>query len=437
MYSTQGVVEAYAALFAHAEQDISTSKGDLPARALYIAHFMLGVNDMEDAEMQKAFLKKYKKRAVTPAQTRKYAAMETEEFATLLYNIATENGSDLYGDSDKILIRCMYAAYVYSCVAAFLGVQSSTFALVPQNKGINALALINTGILDLDQKTKKGKVIVDDVTFEIENYQKGEVSTGALMLNDILLSESKRRENASIAIPVRALATIKGRSTSKQAILKLRNELVAQMDELAPIGFRGKEKIDGKWHESGSIKINGGTHIIKDGVLYWNYNADLFKQFSALAPMDLPKELWKVDPRTNQYYFGRYIAQNWRINEGKKGRTKIMIKTLISKSPNLPTYETVMQGNRNVSDRIIKKTFADLDALETLYYDAYTADGQLVENPAEMGYEDFINGYIVVDYSDYPAHPKRIKQRTERKKKAEATKEKRQLKDAAKEESGK
>ena len=154
----------------------------------------------------------------------------------------------------------------------------------------------------------------------------------------------------------------------------------------------------------------------------WNFNQDFFSDVTHLAPMDYPRILWKVDPRTSQFYFGRYVAQSYRLNEGKPGRQRIKIKTLVEQSPNLPTFEEVMRGNRNVKDRIIAKTFKDLDALDAvLYYEVYTADGQLVQYPDTLDYDTFIKGYVEIDYSNFPQHPERLtasKKRADKRKRA-------------------
>ena len=431
----QGVIEAFVSLLKKSDATVMIDGSPTAIYALYAGNFMLSVDDFEKdtggfaAEMFPMLLKK---KPLTPAQIRKYAAMETEDFAQLLYNLATDNGKTIEDDTKNIVRKCIYPAYVYYSVSRFIEDQGRIFAFVPQNKAMNTLALINTGKFSLDEKTKTGKVKVADAVFELKNFSKTQVSTATLILNDILLDECRKAGTPSITISVRELAKLKGRSETKQAIQKLRAELVDQMEELASIKYTGREKIDGKWKNSGGLEINGGTHIIKDGILYWNYNADLYSQLSELAPMDYPKELWRTDPRTNQYYFGRYIATNWRLNEGKKGRCKITIRTLISKTPNLPTYAEVMKGNRNVSARIIKKTFEDLDALESVYYDVYTADGQKVEDPMAMDYPTFIKAYIMVDYSDYPQHEKRIDSRIRRQKRIADAKEKAQAKAAAK-----
>lgn len=453
MNSTQGVLEYCFNLFYEIEGDVDTTglfkeNGKVPlgerqpVGALYVLNLTADINDyikrpgLIDELLSNSRAKLGLSR-LTPTKIRKYAAMETEEFAQKIYDIATNKGRNLIPLPDEkspdFFERCLYAAYVYSQVAEFLDMQNRIFAHVPMNNGIIALGQINIDRdrSNIDPKTKEGKIKVGDVIFQASLDQ--EMSTSAIMLTDFFLNESHKTNSASIAVPLRDLAIKKERSTSKQSILKLRNEVITQMEEIKSCGkFTCKEKINGVIQDSGVIEINGGTAFIANGVIHWNFNQDLFKRLSACAPTDYPVELWKVDPRTNQYFFGRYIAINRRLNEGKKGRDRIQIRTLISKTPNLPSYEKVMSGNRNVSDRIIKKTFADLDALETLYYDVYSADGERIENPEEMDYQTFINAYIKVDYSDYPSHPKRVQKRRDRQKKINDAKEKRQIEAAAK-----
>lgn len=411
----------------------------MPAGALYALQFGICVNDyikrpgmIDDLLHRPRIFKR-----LTAKDVQKRAGMDTAAFAQMLYDICTEKGRKLTPADDEkdgykspmLLERCLYASYVYNQVAEYLERQNAAFVPVPFNKGMQALALINTGIADIDENTKQGKITVGDVVFSVIAPK---ISTGALMLNDFFLKEAYRTQGASVAIPLREYAEAKKRSTTKQALQKLKAEVLEQMQELKPLHYSCQERIGGKLKTIGRIDINGGTAAVVNGVIYWNYNQDLFSQLLLYAPTDYPAELWAADPRTSTYYFGRYIAQNRRLNEGKPGREKIYMRTLVEKSPNLPTYAEVMKGNRNIADRIIKKAFADLDALETLYYDFYTAAGQRVDNPAALDYQTFIDGYIMVDYTEYPAHPDRVKKRKERQKKAQDAKEKAQLEAAAK-----
>lgn len=411
----------------------------MPAGALYVMQFNVCVSDyikrpgMIDDLLHRPRIFKQ----LTPAAVQKYAGMKVADFAQLLYDICTDKGRKLTPADDAangykspiLMERCLNAAYVYTQVAAYLDKQNATFLPVPMPNGVMQLPWINTGIADIDEYTKQGKIIVGDTVFSV---RKSEISTGALMLFLYLLHKAHNKGTASLSIPLREYAEVKKRSTSKQAIQKLKAEVAEQLEELAPLGYDAFAKVAGKAKSTGHILLNGGTHTVENGEIRWNFNQDLFNQLMIYAPTDTPLELFAADPRTSTFYFGMYIAQNRRLNEDKPGRDKIYMRTLVEKSPNLPTYAEVMKGNRNIADRIIKKAFADLDALETLYYDFYTAAGELVQSPDTVDYQTFINGFILVDYSDYPAHPDRVKKGQEHRKKQQDARERAQLAAAAK-----
>ena len=375
-------------------------------------------------------LKLYKR--PTPKQIQRYADMTAERFTAALVEIVTGKGRGPL-DADAINWRCVYAGYIYLQVTEYLTDQTATFAQVSQSKTSNALVKINANRADIDRMTGRGKIKIQDTVFEVEGYT-GKLSTGALILMDIFLYECRRTGNASVSIPLTDLARMKGRSMSKPALDKLRAETVAQMNELAAISYRGRSRVSSRWMDSGRIQLNGGTAVIVNSAVNWNFNQDFFTDVTRIAPMEYPRLLWKVDPRTSQFYFGRYIAENYRMNEGKAGRQRIRIKTLVDQSPNLPSYEAVMAGNRNVRDRIIRKTFADLDALDAvLYYEVYTADGQLVEYPDTLDYDTFIKGYVKIDYSNFPQHPERLaasKKRADKRKRAIEAREARKAAEA-------
>lgn len=368
-------------------------------------------------------LKLYKR--PTPDVIRKYAGMDAAHFAAALVDIITSKGRGKL-DGDSINWRCVYAGYIYLQTDEYLRDQTATFALVPQNPATHALAKIDLGEWERDAITKSAVIRFDDDTvIRITNTSRA-LSPAARMLNDIMLFFCKKSGSPSITISMRDLAELKGRSTSKAALAELQKETRKQIEELSAVCLKFKDKIDGEWVYVGELRLNGGTHIVARNKLIWNYNPDFYESAIKNAPMDFPRAFWKVDPRTNQFFFARYIAMNYRLNEGKPNRDKINIRTLIAQSPKLPTYDEVMNGNRNVRDRIIRKTFQDLDALPTLFYTVYTADGTQIDDPDYLDYADFINAYILVDYSDYPEHPERIQaqKRRSRRRKTPATQQK-------------
>ena len=433
MRTTTGVFEAYAELFVDMPDDVKIvdSSIDITVKSQYIVGFLTVYSEINDRIMSDEEIASLGAKELPIAQVRKYAAMDTAEFAKTLYDIATQKGKYSRKSSTirKYLTR---AIYLYIQVSDYIERQNTIFARISQNLPMNALASINSGKVEaLDNRTHEARIIVSNVTFEIEGYA-GKISTAALMLNDMFLYKFAETGIPSLAIPLRDIAEWKGKSTDRKSIYKLRIKVLEWMNELSNISYRCKELINGKWIESGTIKISGGTAFIENGIVHWNYNQDLSTSLARLAEMDYPRELWRVDPRTSQFYFGRYIAQNYRINEGKKGRERISIRTLIEKSPNLPTYEEVMKGNRNVTDRIVKKTFSDLDELDFLFYTVETQDGTEISNPETLDYNSFINAFIVVDYSDFPLHTKRIARKEEHQQRIKNAKARQQARLAAK-----
>lgn len=472
MNSTQGVLEAVNALFLTIEGETTnsglyfygqpateyfkqqraskgihlaealqgTTSDIISAGALYVMQFNICVSDyIKRPGMIEDMLHRPKVfKPLTPAAIRKYAVMDTAAFAQLLYDLATDKGSKLTPADDEkdgykspmMMERCLYAAYVYKLVTDFLTEQANNYALVPLDNGMRALAWINTGTLkDYDENTKHGKIAVGNVTFEVKAKT---LSTKAIMLNDYLLKECRRLHTSDIITPVRDYAAIRGREMTPANIKKIEREMVSAMRELDGISYSCYEMVNGKKVYKGQIRISGGTSFIANGLVHWNYNQGLYQQLEAISgPADFPVELWKADPRTSTYYFGRYIAINWRLNEGKTGR-KIPIKTLLEKSPNMPTEESVRASNRDFTGRILVKTFEQLDALESLHYEVYTEAGKKVENPYAMDYETFKRAYILVDYSDYPQHPERLQKAQNKRKKEKEAREKAQLAAAAK-----
>lgn len=386
---------------------------------VFLKYFILGLSICEGQteEVQsdvRDIISNNKYKVLTPKKIRDIAALDVKDAVTIICDTVTKNGKYIGAEVhwEQIYNRCIYAAYICTEVGRFLDDQQTTFAKVPINRGMNALAQINTAPAYYNEAEKRWEICVfNDVTFEITDEYSGKTSTGAIMLNDFFLSECKRAQSPELQIPLKKYAKLRGISATKQGLQKLKTSILKYMGELKKIEYRACERIDGKKVESGTIGINGGTAVVLRGVIYWNYNQTLFQQLMKIAPTDYPKELWAQDPRGNAFFFGRHIALNRRMNEGKPGREKIRMKTLIETSPNLPTYDEVMSGNRNLSARIIRPTIESLDALETLYYDVYDADGNLIEHPESMNYQTFINSYIVVDYTDYPRHTKRVEKR--------------------------
>ena len=96
----------------------------------------------------------------------------------------------------------------------------------------------------------------------------------------------------------------------------------------------------------------------------------------------------------------------------------------------IPAVQWALRDHLDLSVMTVTgKTLGEnLDALETVDYDFYTAAGKRMDNPEALDYQTFINGYIMVNYEEYPQHPDFIANKSEHRQKRKSAAEKGALK---------
>lgn len=256
---------------------------------------------------------------------------------------------------------------------------------------------------------------------DYKNLSNG-IPTSAMQLLDCFLISFAQgdKKDTCINLPLKTYMEWRELKDPKSA----RKQVLKDMDILSKIGYSAKEKIRGKWVNSGDIYIFGGTKFIKNGIIRFNFNQDFYKSLLEYYISDYSKEALKIDTQKHPhaYHFLKCIDRNYRINEGKSRLETIKIKALIKESPQLPTYDDVTESDRHYYERIIEPTLKNLDIIDKLYYDIVDQEGNIIEDPwkyfkGKGGYNLFINSYLKIDYSDYPKHPNRVKNRRKYEKK--------------------
>jgi hypothetical protein len=260
------------------------------------------------------------------------------------------------------------------------------------------------------------------VDFMLKNQSTHTLTATAKKLKDALLKEFADTHSASVNIPLREYAELIGKDPNNKGQMDaLRRTVVKDLELLKDISAQYYERINGRYTKSGYIELNGGTAIIKGGVIRWNWNQDIIPSLEKLAPIDYSAETFLADPFTAAYDFSFYIDANYRRNESKDTVNKIKIATLLSKTDKIPDIDEVKQSRSSTKTRVIRPFIDALDSLNRIYYDVYTENGVRVDDPLEMNIEDFRPGYIIIDYSDYPQHPDRIKKRDRKQRQQKAT----------------
>ena len=114
----------------------------------------------------------------------------------------------------------------------------------------------------------------------------------------------------------------------------------------------------------------------------------------------------------NAYYLYRAIWIDWRMNEGTD--RPISIKTLIDLCPPLKKNLNTKKKKEDIQIRFID----DLDSLELLV-DYIDAQGNIIDDPYSLSWDEFYKSSVRVDHSEFPHHPQRLEAKHRKKKQLE------------------
>ena len=299
----------------------------------------------------------------------------------------------------------------------------SPYGKIAQNRVTNALATIPRGAIQLKLDSPdavatvgKGKSKVDFVLRDaLEN---GGLKTQDQMLLDALLMEFQKTHQQITALSIDDYLRLRGREVTASNRKEMRKEVLASLERLQNIRFTYNEKIRGKYYQRGNVRLNGGTAVIENSVIKWNWNISFMDSLMQLPPLDYAKETLLADPRTNVYYFSRFLDLHQRRNEGKPNANTVTVAKLLEVARNVQPIEEVKKGGRqSPRRRIIEPFFRDLDSIDRLLYSVYDADGNERQPEEIVDYETFIGCKIVYTLEGRPANLERIAARKKREKK--------------------
>lgn len=176
--------------------------------------------------------------------------------------------------------------------------------------------------------------------------------------------------------------------------------------------------------------VKGELKPIKKGIAEVKFSYTIAEYLAQAYIMPYPLSLLKVNTRLNpnSYYFGKKITAHHNINAGKANSNILSVKTLLECSPELPTYNEVMNGNKNIYNRIIAPFERDLDELVnngTLASWGYCNSKHQPltdEQKTPFNYDTFIDLYVEFELTDYPDQTERLKKKAEKVEKAKAKK---------------
>lgn len=291
---------------------------------------------------------------------------------------------------------------------------ASSYRNIHQGKATNALARIDkTATPAQIDLYGNATIIKDDFRLSISDYTKiiGGIKPTAMLLHDTFVELTTETGQPLVKITLADYMEKRGLKDVKET----RRQVKADMEALKriKIGFRDTRR--GKTHgDYLNVALAGGTEGIKNGVIIFRFNQDFHDVLKSYPIMPYPQEIYRLNPRLNpnSFYFLRRITEHKNMNIDKPNENTISVKTLLESTPELPKYEEVKAGGRQVEQRILDPFTRDMEAITSFRWHYCGTNGAQVEEPDN--YADFEKSLIHIEWVDYPDQTKRIAAKAKR-----------------------
>ena len=159
---------------------------------------------------------------------------------------------------------------------------------------------------------------------------------------------------------------------------------------------------------------------IKNNIIFFTFTPEFYSITKSMPVMPYPEKLFRINLKKNpnSYYFLKKISEHKKMNYFKKNADTLSVRTLLSCTPELPTYDEVVNTDRAVTRRIIEPFERDMNELsDVLRWEYCHSNGQTLTDEELFGfnYHIFCRLLIRVKWLGYP-ELRRKRKRTEKSK---------------------
>ncbi|EWM54974.1 RepB family plasmid replication initiator protein [Ruminococcus flavefaciens] len=146
---------------------------------------------------------------------------------------------------------------------------------------------------------------------------------------------------------------------------------------------------------------------IKNNIIFFTFSPEFFIIMKTMPVMHYPEKLFRINLKKNpnSYYFLKKIAEHKKMNYFKKNADTLSVKTLLSCTPELPSYEEVVNSDRAVGRRIIEPFERDMNELsDILRWEYCHSNGtRLTDEELEnFNYHIFYGLLVKIKWYSYP-----------------------------------
>lgn len=274
----------------------------------------------------------------------------------------------------------------------------------------------------------KGVVKSKNMNFIIYDFKNGVSQVSGLakeLFTFIVLFITNKggdvKNHRQLLIPVDQYLGIKGRVISKDNKKNAQKEIRKLLSELNSLRIDVFDDSDGA--KSGEVNLFSSWDV-KRGYIDIEFPTKFLQILSNSHIMPMPRDLFKVDSRTNAFPLGMKLLTHVHQNFFKSNKGIIGVKTLLESCPEIPSLEELGDA-RQVSKRIITPFERALEELETsirLTWNYCGKNGSIIKEP--QTYNEFISSQILFEIGDYPQREKKAlpNKKYRRKSKSEGTK---------------
>ena len=303
-------------------------------------------------------------------------------------------------------------------------VESITPALIPtvdtprrfkpmlQGTGTNRLTQVSTRSAnpEIDEITGMATITEGSLTVFIERYNNLtgglRVSTHKLLdaFTIVLTGQNHFRGEGPmetlVTIPLEDYMHQCGIPLTKASKDKTRRKVKEDLETLYNTSIEWTESAGNEGMKDYAKMRVISMHGIRAGKIMMRFSEDMARYLTHAYVMQYPMELFRLDERNpNTYYLGKKLLLHNSIENNRRRKTAnlLSVKSLLEATPEIPTYEEVMQGDRHLERRIIQPFENALNALgDTITWEYAGAKGvPLGEVETEkFTYDVFVKSYV-------------------------------------------
>jgi hypothetical protein len=146
---------------------------------------------------------------------------------------------------------------------------------------------------------------------------------------------------------------------------------------------------------------------IKNNIIFFTFSDEFFIIMKTMPVMHYPEKLFRINLKKNpnSYYFLKKIAEHKKMNYFKKNADTLSVKTLLGCTPELPSYEEVVNSDRAVGRRIIEPFERDMNELsDILRWEYCHSNGtRLTDDELDnFNYHIFYGLLVKIKWYSYP-----------------------------------